>query len=56
VRDLRSYLETGGAIFHDDWGDPDQPLAVYEVGDHVALDFRRTYTELFFRKNPEIFR
>jgi hypothetical protein len=56
VRDLRSYLETGGAIFHDDWGDPDQPLSAYGDGDHVTRDFRRAYTELFFRKNPEIFR
>jgi hypothetical protein len=56
VRKLWSYLETNGAIYHDDWGDPDQPLAVYEDGDHVTRAFRRTYTEIFFRKNPEIFR
>ena len=53
---LWRYLESNGAIFHDDWGDPDQPLSVYEDGDHVKKDFRRTYTEIFFRKNPEIFR
>jgi hypothetical protein len=56
VRKLRAYLEAHGAIYHDDWGDPDQPLQVYEDGDHVTKAFRRTYTELFFRKNPEIFR
>ena len=56
VRKLRGYLESGGAVFHDDWGDPDQPLSVYEDGDHVKRDFRRVYTELFFRKHPEIFR
>jgi hypothetical protein len=56
VRQLWRYLESNGAIFHDDWGDPDQPLSVYEDGDHVKKDFRRTYTEIFFRKNPEIFR
>jgi hypothetical protein len=56
VRRLWRYLETSGAIFHDDWGDPDQPLSVYEDGDHVKKAFRRTYTEIFFRKNPEIFR
>jgi hypothetical protein len=56
VRALRGYLESNGAIFHDDWGDPDQPLSVYEDGDHVKKSFRRTYTEIFFRKNPEIFR
>ena len=52
----RRYLEANGAVFHDDWGDPDQPLSVYEDGDHVKKDFRRIYTEMFFRKNPEIFR
>ncbi|MFO7695104.1 MAG: hypothetical protein R6V57_18625 [Vicinamibacterales bacterium] len=56
VRKLWRYLESNGAIFHDDWGDPDQPLSAYEDGDHVRKDFRRAYTELFFRKNPEIFR
>jgi len=29
---------------------------VYEDGDHVKRDFRNPYTEIFFRKNPEIFR
>ena len=56
VRRLWRYLEANGAILHDDWGDPDQPLSVYEDGDHVKKAFRRTYTELFVRKNPEIFR
>ena len=56
VRSLWSYLQSNGAIFHDDWGDPDQPLSAYEDGDHLKKDFRRTYTEIFFRKNPEIFR
>jgi hypothetical protein len=56
VRSLWSYLQSNGAIFHDDWGDPDQPLSAYEDGDHVKKDFRSTYTEIFFRKNPEIFR
>jgi hypothetical protein len=56
MRKLRAYLDANGAIFRDDWGDPDQPLSVYEDGDHVKKDFRSVYTELFFRKNPEIFR
>jgi hypothetical protein len=56
VRRLREYLESSGALFRDDLGDPDQPLSVYEDGDHVKTAFRRSYTELFFRKNPEIFR
>jgi len=56
VRTLWGYLQANGAIFHDDWGDPDQPLSAYEDGDHLKKEFRRTYTEIFFRKNPEIFR
>jgi hypothetical protein len=56
VADLRAYLEANGALFHDDWGDPEQPLSIYEDGDHIAREFQRYYTELFFRKNPEIFR
>ncbi len=56
VRRLWSYLQSNGVIFHDDWGDPDQPLSIYEDGDHLKKAFRRTYTEIFFRKNPEIFR
>jgi len=56
VRQLRAYLAANEAIYHDDWGDPDQPLSVYEDGDHVKRDFRNPYTEIFFRKNPEIFR
>jgi hypothetical protein len=56
VRELRAYLVANGAIYRDDWGDPDQPLSVYEDGDHVKREFRRIYTELFLRRNPEIFR
>lgn len=56
VRKLWRYLESNGAVFHDDWGDPDQPLSAYEDGDHLKREFRRTYTDIFFRKNPEIFR
>jgi len=56
VRDLRAYLVSNGALFHDDWGDPDQPLSIYEDGDHIRREFQRPFTEDFFRKNPEIFR
>jgi hypothetical protein len=56
VRELRQYVESSGAVFHDDWGDPELPLAVYEDGDHVRREFKRPYTELFVRRNPEIFR
>jgi hypothetical protein len=56
VRQLREYLAANGAVFRDDWGDPDLPLSIYEDGDHIGRDFRQYYTELFYRKNPEIFR
>jgi hypothetical protein len=56
VRSLRDYLEGNGAVFHDDWGDAELPLAVYEDGDHVKREFQRPYTELLVRRNPEIFR
>ena len=56
VARLRAFLEANGAAFYDDWGDPDQPLSAYADGDHVKKDFRRVYTEHFFRKHPELFR
>jgi hypothetical protein len=56
VHDLRAWLEANGALFHDDWGDPDQPLSIYEDGDHIRRELQRPFTELFYRKNPEIFR
>jgi hypothetical protein len=56
VAKLREYLVANGALFHDDWGDPDQPLSIYEDGDHIEREFQRPFTESFFRKNAEIFR
>jgi hypothetical protein len=56
VQQLRVYLEANGAIFLDDWGDPEQPLSIYEDGDHIARDYRGYYTDLFYRKHREIFR
>jgi hypothetical protein len=56
VADLRAYIEANGGLFADDWGDPDQPLAVYADGDHLTRDFRARYTELFLRKHPAFFR
>lgn len=56
VKDLQAYVEQNGALFHDDWGDPDQPLAIYSDGDHVSSAYRERYTEAFVRKNPAFFR
>ncbi|MDO8835866.1 MAG: hypothetical protein Q7V01_09725 [Vicinamibacterales bacterium] len=55
VAKLSAWLAENGAHFHDDWGDPDQPLRIYEDGDHIARDYRLLYTELFFRKNRGLF-
>lgn len=55
MRKLSTWLAKNGAYFHDDWGDPEQPLRIYEDGDHVARDYRTYYTALFVRRNPELF-
>lgn len=56
VTDLEAYLSANGAYFRDEWGDPDQPLSVYEDGDHIDQSFRHRYTELLVEKNPDLFR
>lgn len=55
LRDLRTYLAEHGAYFQDDWGDPEQPLAIYADGDHIARDARVPYTERFYKKNIRLF-
>ena len=52
---LAAYLEQRGAYFHDDRGDPDQPLAIYSDGDHIRSDARLGYTERFGRKHARFF-
>jgi hypothetical protein len=54
VRDLRTWLEVNGALFHDDWGDPELPESIYADGDHVRD--RRHYTEVFRRRLDPLFR
>ena len=56
IRDLRHYLEANGAVFRDDTGDPDYPLAWYTDGDHTAFRYRARYTELFCQKLAFLFR
>jgi hypothetical protein len=50
VADLRAYLESSGAGFHDFTGDPDYTLEWYKDGDHMGGWMRRRYTELFAAK------
>ena len=54
VGDLKAWLTANGALFHDDWGDPEQPEAIYADGDHIRD--RRHYTALFRRRLDPLFR
>lgn len=54
VSDLKTWLTANGALFHDDWGDPEQPEPIYADGDHVRD--RRHYTALFRRRLDPLFR
>jgi hypothetical protein len=54
VADLRAWLEANGAMFHDDTGDPEMTLDLYEDGDHVGD--RRRYTEIFRKRLDPLFR
>lgn len=56
VERLAEWLRQNGAYFHDDWGDPEQTLDIYEDGDHIGRDHRVFYTDLFYRRNRELFR
>jgi hypothetical protein len=55
VSDLAFYLESQGAVFHDDTGDPDYTLDWYKDGDHTGGWTRRRYTELFAAKVEQLF-
>ena len=50
VSDLRQYVESHGAVFHDDTGDPSLPLDMYDDGDHVKEDWRPRYTENLYQR------
>jgi hypothetical protein len=54
VANLETYLEANGALFHDDWGDPEMPESIYADGDHVRD--RRHYTSVFRRRLDPLFR
>ena len=48
---LRAYVTARGAYYHDDYGDPNQPLAVYADGDHLRSDQRIPYSERFAKQH-----
>jgi len=54
VADLQAWLEANGALFHDDTGEPELTLDLYEDGDHVGD--RRRYTEIFRKRLDPLFR
>jgi hypothetical protein len=54
VADFRAWATAQGAYFHDDTGDPEMTLDLYEDGDHV-LD-RIRYTRIFRRRLDPLFR
>ena len=41
-----------GAYYHDDWGDPDEPLSLYADGDHLTADGRVRYTSASREARP----
>jgi hypothetical protein len=51
VTALKGYLEARGAYFHDDWGDPDEPLSMYADGDHLTAEGRLLYTQRFSERH-----
>ncbi|HEX6216634.1 MAG TPA: hypothetical protein VFZ38_17485 [Vicinamibacterales bacterium] len=55
IDDLRAYVTSRGALFHDDRGDANQPLSVYADGDHLRFDQRIPYTERFARSHASFF-
>ncbi|MBY0496481.1 MAG: hypothetical protein K2Y23_19920 [Cyanobacteria bacterium] len=53
--DLKAYVTANGAYYHDDWGDPEEPLSLYADGDHLTAAGRVRYTELFARRHARFF-
>jgi hypothetical protein len=52
---LQAYVTTRGAYYHDDYGDPNQPLEVYADGDHLRSDQRIPYSERFAKQHAAFF-
>lgn len=54
IAQLSAYLQSRGALFHDDTNDPEMTLDLYADGDHVRD--RHRYTEIFHRRLAPLFR
>lgn len=55
MRELQAYVQSRGALFHDDTGDPAMTPEMYEDGDHVGREWRAYYTEVFFSRLHPLF-
>lgn len=55
VKKLEDYLTARGAYYHDDRGDPEQPLSSYADGDHLTGRGRERYTERFAERHARFF-
>ncbi|PYR73487.1 MAG: hypothetical protein DMF86_20345 [Acidobacteria bacterium] len=55
VAKLRAYIESHGAMFRDDYGDPALTLDLYSDGDHLSPSGRRRYTEVFYVRLRPLF-
>jgi hypothetical protein len=55
LQKLERYLAARGAYYHDDRGDPAQPLALYADGDHLTGRGRELYTERFAERHARFF-
>lgn len=55
LKKLQQYLADHGAYYHDDRGDPAQPLATYADGDHLKPEERIPYTDRFAALHARFF-
>jgi hypothetical protein len=55
LQQLERYLREHGAYYHDDRGDPDQPLSLYADGDHLTGAGRESYTQRFAERHARFF-
>jgi hypothetical protein len=55
LKKLEQYLTARGAYYHDDRGDPQQPLSIYADGDHLTGSGRELYTERFAERHARFF-
>jgi hypothetical protein len=55
IQDLRGYVESHGALWRDDTGDPALTIDMYEDGDHLDRSARTRYTEVFFERLRPLF-